>query len=130
MGAERSNTTYYNDTTTGSLAASGVVADLAAVSIRYAGFVSIQCIIDDGAGGAPSDTPAGVFEAYSSSDGVTYSKVEAADTELTNIAPNGNNVVNAFAIFEGMPGTSLKIRYNRTSGGAGDSRLKMFITTW
>lgn len=133
MGAEReAHGTYMNPATQSSspLASDAVLADIEAISIRFGGYVSIQCKIDDGSGGAPSDTPVGAWELYSSVDGINYSKVSAADAELAKIAPNGNNVVEAFALLSGVPGTSIKIAYNRTSGGAGNSRVRMQVATW
>ena len=136
MGASRIGTAnYFNNAT---IAADMVVANLQAVSVRYGGHVSIQCRIDNGAGAAPSDTPAGVWELWCSSDGVTFTQYtnSAIVTELAKIAPNGNNLVEAWAVFEpgntpgGIPGTSFKLRYNATSGGAGNSRATVHITTW
>jgi hypothetical protein len=131
MGAERTNTSnYYNAT---SLGASGTLSSLPAISVRYGGFVSIQCIIAQADGSsAPSDTPVGVWELYASSDGVTFTQVTGTTvtTELAKIAPNGNNVVKAFAVFDGVPGSSIKIRYNRTSGGGTNATATMHVTTW
>jgi uncharacterized protein YmfQ (DUF2313 family) len=130
MGAERLVSTYINPDTATPLSADQVVADLSALTIRYGGFVSIQCTIDNGAAGAPSDAPQGDWELYASSDGENFTLVTAAASQLVNIKPNGNNIVDAFAILNGVPGSYIKVRYNRTSGGAGDSRVRMQITTW
>jgi uncharacterized protein YmfQ (DUF2313 family) len=132
MGAERSATTYMNPSTQTSspLAADGVLGSLAGITISYGGFMSIQCTIDNGAGGNPSDAPNGVWELYSSADGQNYTKVSAADTELAKIAAVGSTKVDAIAILNGVPGTNVKVRYKRTSGGGGDSRVRMQIATW
>jgi hypothetical protein len=134
MGASRTTTQYILPTTATPLAASGPaepnLTGLASVSVKYSGYVSIQCTIDNGAGGAPSDTPLGSWELYTSADGTNYTKVSEADVELAKIAPNGNNKVDAVACFNGVPGSDFKVRYNRTSGGAGDSRVRMQITAW
>jgi len=130
MGAEReAKQNYYNASP---LSASGVVADLAAVSIRYAGHVSIQCKIAKADGSAPTDTPVGVWELWVAADGQNFEQFTNAAivNELAKIAPNGNNVVKAFAVFDGMPGTSFKVRYNRSSGGGTDATTTVHITTW
>jgi hypothetical protein len=113
------------------LAADEVVADLPYVSLRFGGFLAIQGIIHNvsGLANAPTDTPVGVFELWASADDTNYSLVPDAAVKLANIAPNGNNVVSSWAVFENAPGTRIKVRWNNTSGGAGDSRCTMNIVT-
>lgn len=131
MGAERraDGAAYYFQA---SMSSDGVLANLTPLSIRYGGYASIQVLIDNGAGGAPTDNPVGVWELYSSTDGSRFAPVTgtAVTSELAKIAPNGNNVVNTFAIFDKFPGRFLKLRYNQTSGGTGNSRMTVDITTW
>lgn len=130
MGAERLVSQYYSNAA--ALASDGVVASLGTVSVNYAGHVSIQCRIDNGAGAAPTDTPVGVWELWVSNNGNDYIQFTNAlvVAELAKIAPNGNNLVEAWAVFDGMPGTSFKLRYNATSGGAGNSRATVRISSW
>jgi hypothetical protein len=79
-----------------------------------------------------------VWELWCSADGVTFTQYTNAAivTELAKIAPNGNNLVEAWAVFEpgntpgSVPGTSFKLRYNRTSGGGTDARATVHIATW
>lgn len=126
MGATRTHTANY-------INANNLGADItptASVEIKYQGHLSVQCIIDDGAAGAPSDTPAGDWELWCSIDGTTFVKVDTADTELANIAPNGNNIVNAWAVLTDVPGRYAQLRYNRDTGGGGDSSASIHLTTW
>ena len=129
MGAERINTPYYYNN---SLAADGVVASLGFVRLRYEGNIDIQCVIDNGSGGAPSDSPVGVWELWCSGDGTTFSPytTSAIVTELAKIAPNGNNVVSAYAVIPGVPGLYVKLRYNQTSGGGTNAKATVNITAW
>lgn len=129
MGAARLTYTYRNQST---LATTDTLAALDSVEIRFGGFISIQMVIDNGSGSAPSDAPAGTWELWISTDGNTFTiwNPTATTTELAKVAPNGNAVVGAWAILKDLPGHFVKLRYNRTSGGAGNSRCSAFITTW
>lgn len=131
MGTERSNgSNYYFQAP---MNADGVVADLASIPVRYGGLVAIQALIDNGSGGAPTDSVAGVFEIYFSTEGTRFTRATdaAIDAELLKIAALGNNaIVNRFAIFDRVPGRFMKLRWNNTGGGAGNSRMTVDITTW
>jgi hypothetical protein len=129
MGAERNAYKYFDRRT---MAADDVVANLGSVSIRYQGFVSFQVYVDNGSAAAPSDSGIGVWELYYSTDGVRFSRLSNAlvDAELAKIAVLSNTLVDATAIFTGVPGKFIKLRYNQTSGGAGNSRCDVYITTW
>jgi hypothetical protein len=99
-----------------------------AIPIGEDGDLAIQCLIDNGTDGvAPTDTPAGSWQLWCSSDGQTYSRVSGADTELAKIAPAGNALVSAYAILEGVPGSSAKLVYVRTGGGA-TTRARLRVT--
>jgi hypothetical protein len=115
-----------------SLAASSTVASTPEISIGPEGYVALQVFIDNGAGAAPSDTPVGVFELHCSGDGTRYTpRTNAAIVaELALVAPNGNNVVDAWAVIPGVPGTTVKLRYVRTSGGGTDARATVHASTW
>lgn len=98
------------------------------------GTIEIGVTIDNGAGGAPTDTPASkVWTLYTKPYGEgDYRQVGASDAllaaELALIAPNGNNVVNAKAIISGLvPGTQGKLLLSAGTGGDGDSRLTMDV---
>lgn len=126
MGATRTYTeNYVNGDDLGA-----DITPSATIEIKYQGHLSIQCIIDDGAGGAPSDTPAGAWELWCSVDGTTYTKVDDADAELANIAPNGNNVVSEWAAITDVPGRYAQVRYVRSSGGGGDTSATLHLATW
>jgi len=113
-----------------SLAADEVIASTPYVSIKHGGTLSIQCVIHGAAlADAPSNTPVGVFELYTSADGVEYSLVSEAITTLPAIAPNGNNRVSAWANFSNTPGVRAKVRYKRTSGGATLANVTMNVIT-
>lgn len=130
MGATRDHTpNYFNDE---ALSADHVVADLESIEIRYSGFLSIQCYIDNGSGAAPTDSPVGVWELYVSSDGTLFTRwvTSAVTNELALIAPNGNNVVDALAVFQNVPGRYVKLRYNRTSGGGTDAKATVHLSAW
>lgn len=134
MGATRVHTpNYFNNHV---LNADMVVADLAAVELKYGGYLSIQCRIDNGAGGAPTDTVVGIWELWVSSDGETFTQWDpaAVTTELGRIAGTGNNLIEEVASFPigtlAVPGQYVKVRWNLTSGGAGNSRATMHLTTW
>lgn len=126
MGAQRTYTALYINAD--DLGAD--IDDVPDIEIKYQGHVSIQCDIDNGAGGAPSDTPAGAFELWASVDGETYTQVTDADAELANIAPNGNNEVHAWAVLSDVPGRYIQLRYARTSGGGGDTSATLAIASW
>lgn len=129
MGAERKPYKYRDRMV---LSADDVVANLTGLPIRYQGYVSIQVFIDNGAGIAPTDSPVGVWELYVSTDGIKYTRLtnSLVDTELAKIAATGNNLIDTFAMFTGVPGTWLKLRYNQTSGGATSARADVYIATW
>lgn len=99
-------------TRTVSLAADEVVADLAPIAMSQTsrmGDVSIYCQVASG-------TPAGVWELYSSGDGVNFTRLDssAITAELALIAPAGGTV-DSVAILLNVPGTHIKVRYNKTS---------------
>jgi uncharacterized protein YmfQ (DUF2313 family) len=130
MGAARTHTANYLNNH--AMSADFVLADVAPVEIKYSGFLSLQTIIDNGAGAAPTDTPVGVFEVWISSDGTDYTHWDpsATTTELARIAPNGNNVVNEVAVLTSVPGQYAKVLYNQTSGGGTDAKVTMHISAW
>jgi hypothetical protein len=113
------------------------LADAEWIDVGENGRLDIQCIIHTGNAalsnvpltGAPTGTPVGSFRLYcagaeySNDDAVTPVRITAAETgtnSLADIAPNGNNLVNAMANFTDVPGTRCKVLYVRSSGGAGD----------
>jgi uncharacterized protein YmfQ (DUF2313 family) len=129
MGAERVTTTWFDRAV---MSVSTVNTNTGYVAIRYSGYVSIHVVIDDGAGNAPTDAPTGTFEIWSSSDGITFTQYVngVVTAEMSKIAAVGNALVGNFAIFDGMPGQFLKVRYNRVSGGTGNSRMTVKVTAW
>jgi len=122
--ASRRNTKF---TTT--LGASTTLDAVKATSLGPDGRLDIQMNIDNGAGLAPTDTPAGSWQLWCTSDpeGALWSRVTSADEELKKIAPNGNALVSAYAVLEDVPGTSFKLLYVRTGGGAA-SRARVCVT--
>jgi len=118
-------------TRTATLAADETVANLPAVALQIGGHLDIHVSIDNGAGIAPTDTPVGVWELWCSSNGVDFYLYNPAAviSELALIAPNGNNLVDAWAVFANVPGTAVKVRYNASSGGATSARAILQITT-
>jgi hypothetical protein len=114
------------------LNADQVVADCAPINIGPNGVLWLQCLIDNGAGGNPSDSPIGVWELYfADSPTGRFSIVTAAEivTELAKIAAVGNTAVDAWVKFKGLPRGYAKIRYNQTSGGSGSSRATVVAIT-
>lgn len=131
MGATRTHYTEYHNGL--DLGASVTAASITAlVELKYQGFLSVQVVIDNGAGAAPSDTPVGLWTLWASTDGVDFSQLDAAavTTELAVIAPNGNNVVSECAVFQNCPGRYVKVAYARTSGGGGNTDCHVHLTTW
>jgi hypothetical protein len=126
MSSSRRNTKFPDIT----LGASQDISTVKSTSLGSDGRLDVQVVIDNGAGVAPTDTPAGAWQLWSSSDpdGVLWSRVTSADTELAKIAPSGNTLVSAYAVLEDVPGTSFKLVYARTSGGA-TSRARVRVTT-
>lgn len=101
---------------------------VAGVELHRGGELSIQCLIDNGTDGVnPSDSPVGAWQLWSTMDGTNYTRLTstAIDAELAKIAPNTNTAVNAVATFAGVAGTSCKVIYKRTSGGAA-TRARLF----
>jgi hypothetical protein len=101
------------------------LASAKGITIRPLGELAIQCQIDSGVGtaptgSAPSDTPVGTFQLWAAAGTADFTRLTstAIDAELAKLAPNGNNLVNAIAIFKGVPGHSAKIIYVYGSGGA------------
>lgn len=101
------------------------------VELQRGGEISIQCVVDNGAGAAPTDTPIGVWELYSSGTGTEYSPVELPQltAALATIAPSGNVKISRWVTLRGVPGKFAKMRYKATSGGASSSRCFLGITT-
>jgi hypothetical protein len=101
-----------------------------AAELQRGGECSVQCIIDNGAGGAPTDTPIGTWECYASATGEAYSPVTTPllTTALATIAPNGNVKISAWIILRGVPGKFVKFRYKKGTGGAGSSRVSLSVT--
>lgn len=103
-----------------------------ASEVHERGELSVQCIIDNGAGGAPTDTPVGVWELYCSatSKDADYSPVviEQLTTALARIAPNGNIRISAWVSLRGVPGKFAKFRYKKGSGGATSTRCTLNVT--
>jgi hypothetical protein len=110
------------------LGASQAESAVQAVALAEDGRLDIQVVIDNGAGAAPTDTPVGTWKLFSSADGSTYSHVLDADETLAKIAPSGNVLVSRWVMLEDVPGTSCKLVYTRTSGGAA-SRARVTLTT-
>jgi uncharacterized protein YmfQ (DUF2313 family) len=132
MGATRTHTDNYFNAHV--MSPDFVLADVAPIEIKYAGVLSLQTIIHNVSGltNAPTDSVAGTWEVWISSDGSTYTKWDRANvtTELAIIAAAGNNVVNEVAVLTDVPGRYAKILFNNSGGGAGDSRVTMHISAW
>lgn len=114
------------------------VADAAWINLGENGRLDIQAIIHHGDDitAAPTGTPVGSWRLYfAGAEGVgaapvTPVRVTAAETganSLADIAPNGNNLVNAVANFTDCPGTRCKAVYVYGSGGVGD-KATLLIT--
>ncbi|MDB4989907.1 MAG: hypothetical protein JWN04_5085 [Myxococcaceae bacterium] len=87
--------------------------------------------VDDGAGGAPSDSPVGTWQLQRSLDGgVTWFRVLDADADLSKAATTGNKVANGMVIFNGLQGENWRLAYVRASGGGGNSRCTIWQGTW
>lgn len=134
MGAVRNTQALFSNDLA-ALAASTVLSTAKAISINYGGHLSLQCLIDtvgDGSGSAPSDTPSGTWQIWCSVNGNTYTQLTSAaiTTELAKIAPNGNNKVGAWAVFDGIPGTSVKVLYSHTSGGGTTAKCSLLASAW
>lgn len=136
MGATRTHTVnYFNEV---SLGASTVLADRAAVELKYSGLLSIQAHIHNGSGSASSDTPVGVWRLYVSSDGELFTawpnasaaEYTAVTAQLDLVNPNGNAVVNEVAVIENVPGKYVKLAYVRSSGGGTDAVATVHLSTW
>lgn len=94
---------------------------------------ALPLIFAHDAEGTGGDTPVGVWKLYASADGgTTFTEVvnTTLATELAKIAPNGNNLVAAWSIIEGVPGTLVKVGYTRTSGGGTNARATLHLATW
>lgn len=103
------------------------------ILVGEAGYVALQCLIDNGAGAPPTDAPIGVWELHcSAGPGIRFTPVTGSivTAELAKIAPAGSTLVDAWAILIGVPGSRCKLRYKRTSGGAGNSRATLDVSSW
>lgn len=122
--ASRRNTKF-----TLTLGASSVLEQVKATSLGSDGRLDIQVVVDNGAGIAPTDTPAGTWQLWCSSDpdGQIWSRVTSAETELAKVAPVGNTLVSAYAVLEDVPGTQFRLLYVRTGGGA-TARARVCVT--
>lgn len=112
------------------LAASSTLDDVTSLPITD-GHLSIHAVIDDGAGGSPTDEPVGTWELWFTSDGgETFYLLERAGVtlELAEIAPDENTLVSEWAIFSNVPGSAVKLRYNRGSGGGDSARAVVHMT--
>lgn len=114
-----------------SLGASTDITTMPEITVGRDGYVALQVLIDNGAGAAPSDAPAGTWEIWASA-GSRFTQVTGTTitTELAKVAPNANNVVDAWAILVGVPGSRFKLRYNRTSGGTTNARATVDVSSW
>jgi hypothetical protein len=117
------------------LAADSDISLAKEIVIGETGHVAFQVLIDNGAGAAPSDTPAGVWELWCNALGSAGRFTQYVDPiilapALARIAPNGNQLVDQWAVISGVPGAHCKLRYNNTSGGAGNSRATVYYSTW
>lgn len=126
----RSNHSKYFDKL--ALGADSNLATTREITVGPLGYVALQVLIDNGAGGAPTDAPQGAFELLCSGDGERYTKIDYTELtdELARVAPNGNAVVDAWAIIEDVPGSVAKLRYKRTSGGGTDARATINLSSW
>lgn len=113
------------------LSASSVLDQVKETSLGPDGRLDLQVVVDNGAGIAPTDTPAGTWQLWCSSDPKreVWSRVTDAETTLAKVAPNGNNLVSAYAVLEDVPGTAFKLLYVRSSGGQTSARARVFVTT-
>jgi hypothetical protein len=112
----------------------GMGADTAYSSeivVGQTGYLSLQVLVDNGSGAAPTDAPIGVLEVVCSG-GSRFTQLvgTTVTTELAKVAATGNAKVDAWAVLEGVPGSACKVRYKRTSGGGGNSRLTIDASSW
>lgn len=102
------------------------------IEVFEGGELSISCVIDNGAGAAPTDTPIGVWELYcaptSATEGFVPVVVEQLTAALGRIAPNGNVRIRGWVILRGVPGKFAKVRYKALSGGASSTRCTLTVT--
>ncbi len=92
--------------------------------------LQIQAVIDNGADDVvPTGTPVGSWRLHcSGQDDAKPARITAAETgsmSLADIAPNGNNLVDAYANFTDTPGARARLYYVRSSGTA---RCTLYIT--
>jgi hypothetical protein len=120
-------------------ALSGVVP----VEIRGDGLFSFHIQIDNGAGGASTDSPVGAWEIWTSADGVLYENSTGVTID-PDISASGDYAYSFNLRFpvsshlssawtfkpNALPGRFFKFRYVRTSGGGGDSRATVTVVTW
>lgn len=84
-------------------------------------------VVDNGAGGAPVDSPSGALTVEVSFNGADWFVVDDATTPLAAASPSGNNaLVRKLVILHGLPGAQLRVRYTRASGGAA-SRISVWV---
>jgi hypothetical protein len=93
--------------------------------------VNIGVRIDNGAGGEPTDAPVGSWELWLSHDGNVYARTDMSvlDAALLEVTPNGSGVDGTLNL-RNVPGAWLKVRYRHKSGGDGDSRMDVVVTTF
>ncbi len=127
------------------LAASSSLDDCPAIAIGVGGHLSLDVLVSNAALGAPTDSPKGVWEVWTTSVGANaaaadYSQVlDLGDgkftTAITALSPQGNNaLLKAGVSLRGLRGMYAKVRYNYTSGGtagnltAAASRARVIAT--
>lgn len=108
------------------------------IEVGENGRLDIQAILhhEDDITAAPTGTPVGSWRLYCAGAqeiggvAVTPVRITAAETganSLADIAPNGNNLVNAVANFTDVPGTRCKVVYVFGSGGT-DDKATLIVT--
>jgi hypothetical protein len=109
------------------LGASQVESAVQSVTLGPESRLDILVTIDNGAGIAPTDSPIGTFKLFAG-DGSDYAHVIDADETLAKVAPAGNTFISRWISFDDVPGSSIKLVYTRTSGGAA-SRARIKLVT-
>lgn len=114
-------------------AAYQTLQDALVIDVSNGPFLSIQAVIEGASSGAPPvDTPVGSWRLHALGDEqappIRLTSFENGPQSLLSIAPNGNNVVNGYAVFPMFPTIRGKLQYVYGSGGA-TARATLWITT-
>lgn len=118
--------------TTITLAADSSLDATPEITVGPQGFVAFQVLVDNGAGAAPSDTPIGTWLLHASA-GTRFTpiaNIPDLTTMLARVAPAGNTLIDAWVILLDVPGSRAKLQYKFGSGGAGNSRATVDVSSW